>query len=101
MMEWRDNYGRITSGRIKKQWKCRNAIKLVQGQARTLRDAFESRYGERMENNSPMIPWMIIHAAAIMSRFKVGKDGKTPLQNDKRQKLQKSTDRIWRMCDLP
>ena len=30
-----------------------------------------------------MIPWMIIHAAAIMSRFKVGKDGKTPLQRIK------------------
>ena len=40
-------------------------------------------YGERLEHASPVIPWMVIHAAAIMSRFKVGKDGKTPLQRIK------------------
>ena len=39
-----------------------NAVARVQGMFRTFRDAFESRYGERMDGNSPIIPWMIRHA---------------------------------------
>eukprot|EP00969_Alexandrium_andersonii_P039439 1728313-Alexandrium_andersonii.AAC.1 len=43
------------------------AVQEVQGQVRTLRDAFEARYQERMAGDSPMWPWMIRHAGTLIS----------------------------------
>eukprot|EP00969_Alexandrium_andersonii_P026992 1177193-Alexandrium_andersonii.AAC.1 len=43
------------------------AAQEVQGQVRTLRDAFEARCQERMAGDSPMWPWMIRHAGALVS----------------------------------
>eukprot|EP00969_Alexandrium_andersonii_P002577 111605-Alexandrium_andersonii.AAC.1 len=53
------------------------AVQEIQGQVRTLRDAFEARFQERMAGDSPMWPWMIRHAGRLISRFRKGADGKT------------------------
>ena len=63
-----------------------NGVQQVQGMVRTLSDALDSRYGERVYGVCMMIPWMVMHAAATMSRFKVGRDEKTPLQMIKGKK---------------
>ena len=69
-----------------------NAVQLVQGMIRTLRDALESRYGERLEGHNMMIPWMVMHAAATMSRFS-GKRRQNTSTEDKGQDAQYTTDR--------
>ena len=56
-------------------------IQAVQGMVCTLRDAFESRYGKRLEATSPLIPWLVMHGAGILTRFIVGDDGRTAYQN--------------------
>eukprot|EP00969_Alexandrium_andersonii_P136350 6032688-Alexandrium_andersonii.AAC.1 len=48
----------------------------IQGQVRTLRNALEARYPERMAGDSPMWPWMVRHAGALISRYRRGKYGK-------------------------
>ena len=54
-----------------------NAIQQVQGQFRTVKDALESRIGERLGGDSVLIPWMVIHAARTINRYHVAPDGKT------------------------
>ena len=58
-------------------------IPCIQGRVRTLRDALESRYSERLTEGSPIIPWMIMHAAGILNKFRVGSDGHTAYQRVK------------------
>ena len=45
-----------------------------------MRDALESRYRMRIDGHNPIIPWMVTHAAATISRFQVGEDGRTPFE---------------------
>eukprot|EP00969_Alexandrium_andersonii_P369148 15474471-Alexandrium_andersonii.AAC.1 len=45
------------------------AVQDVQAQVRTLRDASEGRYGERLRAYSYLIPWTVRHAGNLISRF--------------------------------
>ena len=47
---------------------------------RTYRDAMESRYEVNLTGKSTILPWIVKHAAASITRFRIGKDGRTPLQ---------------------
>ena len=42
-----------------------NAIGRVQGQIRTVRDALESRIGERVKGNDGVFTWLVRNAAAL------------------------------------
>ena len=55
-----------------------NATKRVQGQIRTVRDALESRIGERVKGGDNVFTWLVRNAAASMNRYQVGSDGRTP-----------------------
>ena len=65
-------------------------IQVLQGQVRTLRDATEARYTTGMQGDSPMIPWMVLHATGILNRFRVGSDGTTAYQRVNRQEVHPS-----------
>ncbi|MFM7989620.1 MAG: hypothetical protein ACKPKO_60935, partial [Candidatus Fonsibacter sp.] len=52
-------------------------IQVLQGQVRTIRDALETRQGRRIDGNHALVPWMVQHAAGILNRYSVGKDGRT------------------------
>jgi hypothetical protein len=54
-----------------------NAIQRVQGQIRTLRDALESRIGERVKGEDNIFTWLVRNSAAPMNRYQVGVDGRT------------------------
>ena len=54
-----------------------NAIQQVQGQFRAIKDGLESRLGERVKGDSPLVPWMVLHAARTLNRYHVSSDGKT------------------------
>ena len=53
------------------------AIQEVQGQVRTIKSAVEGRYKEEIAPDHPAIPWMVMHAAGTLNRYKRGKDGMT------------------------
>ena len=50
-----------------------NTIQLVQGQIRTIKDGRESRIGERIGEDSVLIPWIVMHAGRTLNRFNVGR----------------------------
>ena len=56
---------------------------------RTYRDALESRYEMEINGKHHAIPWMICHAAAMISRFRVGKDGRSAMQRLKGKRCRK------------
>ena len=56
------------------------AIQDVEGQCRTMRSALEERVKERITLNSPVTPWLIRHAAYLITRCRVGPNGRTAFQ---------------------
>jgi hypothetical protein len=52
-------------------------IKSVQGMGRTLKSAIESRINQKLMRDSVLVPWLIRHAASVMSKYIIGNDGMT------------------------
>ena len=63
-----------------------NAVRNVQGQVRSMRDALETRYQIKINGESSCIPWMVRHAANLISRYQVGMDGRTAYERWKGKK---------------
>ena len=60
-----------SNGRIER------AIRKWQAQFRTIRHHLESRIGEKLENASAIIEWMIIWVADIISKYAIQENGRT------------------------
>ena len=54
------------------------AIKQVQGQIRTMKDALQTRYGGKAPEGHQCTPWLVQHAAQTMNRRRVDAYGVTP-----------------------
>ena len=44
------------------------AVKQVQGQVRTMKDALEARYQTRVTGDMCVVPGLVMHAAAVITR---------------------------------
>ena len=62
-------------------------IREVKGMIRTFRCAIESKTGKEVRLDDPIVPWMVRHAAYVITRCRVGADGKTALQRIKGRKV--------------
>ena len=49
----------------------------------------ETRLGKKLPGNHALIPWMVSHAAETISRFQVGKDGRTAHERLRGRKFNK------------
>ena len=56
------------------------SVQEVENMTRTLRSSLESRLKAKVKLDHPIVPWMIRHAAANITRFKVRSNGKTAFQ---------------------
>ena len=52
-------------------------IQSVEGQARTIKLAFESHTGTRIPSDHNMVPWIIEYVGVLLNRYSMGEDGKT------------------------
>ena len=57
---------------------CEKAVQDCTDQARVLKMALEARIGQEVPTDSPLMEWILQHAAFVINRFSVGKDGMTP-----------------------
>ena len=57
---------------------CEKAVQDVSAQIRTLTLALEARLGLKIEEDHPVMDWIIAHAAYLVTKFSVGHDGMTP-----------------------
>eukprot|EP00975_Prorocentrum_lima_P006857 1476576-Prorocentrum_lima.AAC.1 len=53
------------------------AVRVGRAKIRTLRHATEKMLGMQLEATHAILPWMVQHAAAQISRGRPGSDGKT------------------------
>jgi thiol-disulfide isomerase/thioredoxin len=53
------------------------AIQVIEGQIRTLKCQLEHRLGSEMPSDHPLLPWLVRHAGATISRYQKGSDGLT------------------------
>ena len=53
------------------------AVQAVQEQVRVLRHGLEQRLGAKVSTHHPVMAWLVMHAADLISKFQVGSDGKT------------------------
>ena len=53
-----------------------NAVKIWQGQVRTVKHYVESRLGKRIEPGGALFTWRIPFCADVLIKFRVGSDGR-------------------------
>ena len=66
--------------------KIERTIRDVKGLIRTLRSALSEKIKEPVTIDSPIIPWLIRHAAYIITRCKIHSCGRTPMERIKGRK---------------
>ena len=57
--------------------KKKRAVQVVEGQIRTVKCQLEHRLGTVVPTDSPLLPWLVRHAGATISRYQKGLDGLT------------------------
>ena len=57
-----------------------NAVMLLRGIIRTFKCLVESRTQEPLDDDSPVMLWLVEHAGCILSRCQKGRDGRTPFE---------------------
>ena len=62
-------------------------IQTIEGQIRTLRNAFESRTGSQLPTSNPLFAWLVVHAGAIIALFETERDGRVPFQRLRGRKM--------------
>ena len=53
------------------------AVRAIANQVRTMRSAWKSRVGVEFPATHPVTAWLVSHAGDMLTKFQVGKDGKT------------------------
>ena len=66
------------------------AVGEIAGGVRTLKAALERRIGERISIERPIIKWITEYVGVMLTRFKVGRDGRTSFERMKRRKFNKA-----------
>ena len=56
-------------------------IRTVEAQIRALKLDLEKKYGVEIDHTSNIVPWIVEYASRLVTRFGIGRDGKTPLKN--------------------
>ena len=62
------------------------AVKIVKGFARVLKEQLEDKANMNIETAEPAMLWLIRWAAMLPSRYLVGKDGQTPIERRRGRK---------------
>ena len=57
-----------------------SAVREIKGVVRSLRWALEELHGVKVENSSPVLPWLVRHAGSMISRTRRGADGRTAFE---------------------
>ena len=59
------------------------AIQACEGQVRSLESQVDERYMVRLVTDQPLVAWLCEHAAYLLSRLEVGRDGRTAYERSK------------------
>ena len=69
-------------------------VRTVEAQIKALKLATESRYGIELDHTSILIPWMVDYAGWQVTRYGIGREGKTPYR------ILKGKDTEVQLCEF-
>ena len=69
-------------------------VRTVEAQIKALKLATESRYGIELDHTSILIPWMVDYAGWLVTRYSIGREGKTPYR------ILKGKDTEVKLCEF-
>ena len=76
-----------------------NAVKLTKGMLRVHHRALEDKLGASVPSDHPIMGWLVEHVTDLISKYSVGKDGKTPYERLMGRKLREEMlmfgERVW------
>ena len=86
-------------GESQSNGRAERAVRTMKGQFRTMKEAIDSRYKDRIPASHAVLSWMPRHSAASVTRYQVGKDGKTAYERLKGRKFKKDVaefgETVW------
>ena len=65
-------------------------VQVVEGQVRTMKCHLENRIQQEIPTEHPVLPWLVRHAGATISRYQRGRDGMTAYRRLKGREFAKS-----------
>ena len=77
---------------------CEKAVHDVTAHLRTLKLALESRLKVEIDDNLPIVQWMIEHAVFLLNKFGVGPDGMTPFERLTGRKWKRPVLEVGEVC---
>ena len=70
----------------KSNGRAENAVRRVEEQVRTMKMALEASIREELDVHHPVFAWLVEHAADVLVKCAVGRDGRTPFEMVKGKK---------------
>lgn len=90
-----------TTGDPKSNGAAENAVKLVKGLIRSLKDDLESRLGTSIPETHGLLSWLVRQAAYVYRQYSLGPDGRTPHERltgrRSRPAVAEFCERVWWM----
>ena len=81
------------------------SVRLLEGMVRTLKDALETRIGQQIPTDHPVLSWVIQHAAATLMRYSIAPDGRSSYERLRGKKAAQPPaefcEQIWWMPMTP
>ena len=67
-------------GESKSNGMIESAVRELEGMIRTTKDHIETKMGGKLDQDSPMLAWIVESAGTIITRYRIGSDGRTAYQ---------------------
>ena len=67
------------------------AVQDVQGMTRVIKEGLEEKLGERITTEHNLVPWLVKHAAQLVTRYRIREDGKTAHEKIRGKKFRRET----------
>ncbi len=74
-----------TVGECESNGTIERSILPIGGLVRTLKDAVEAADGIKLDQNHPILPWLVMYASTMLTRGEVGVDGNTAYERNGKQ----------------
>ena len=76
-------------GESKSNGSTEGAVGIMEGMVRTVKDGLERRIGATLKPTDLIIPWLVEHASHLYSRYRVGTDGRTPMERTRGRRIKR------------
>ena len=78
---------------------CESAVRETKRQVKAMKSSLEERLTSKIADRHPVLSWISRHANFLLSRFRVGRDGRTPYERSRGRRWKRPSivfgERVW------